>query len=46
MVDVKDLNLAALVVDAISNAIFTAPGAPQAFERSVQRRADPMRFST
>jgi hypothetical protein len=46
MIDVKDMNLAALVVDAISDTIFTAPGAPQAFERSVQPRADTMRFST
>jgi hypothetical protein len=46
VIDVEDMNLAELVVDAISGTIFTAPGAPQALERSVQRRADTMRFST
>jgi tetrahydromethanopterin S-methyltransferase subunit H len=46
MIDVKDMNLAALVIDAISDTIFTAPGAPQAFERSMQLCADAMRFST
>jgi hypothetical protein len=46
MVDVKDLDLATLVVDAVSDSILTAPGAPHTFERSLQRRADTMRFST
>lgn len=46
MVDVKDVDLVTLLVDAISDAILTTPGAPQALERSVQWRADTMRFST
>jgi hypothetical protein len=46
MIDVKDMNLTALVVDAIPDTIFTAPGAPPALERSLQPRADTMRFST
>lgn len=46
MIDIKNMNLVKLVVDAIADTILTAPGAPHAFERSVQRRADTMRFST
>jgi len=46
MVDVEDLDLAALVVDVIPDAIFPAPGTPQAFERCMQRCTDTMWFST
>jgi hypothetical protein len=35
MIDVKDVNLVELVVDPISDPIFSASGAPQAFERGV-----------
>ncbi|MDT5025731.1 MAG: hypothetical protein QOE61_2157 [Micromonosporaceae bacterium] len=40
MVNVQDVNLAALVVNAISDAVFTASRPPQALEGSLQRRAD------
>jgi hypothetical protein len=46
MIYVKDMNLAAFVVDAISDTVVATPGAPQAFERSAQPCADTMRFPT
>jgi hypothetical protein len=44
MVNVKDVYLAALVVDAIPDSVFTASGTPESFEWSVQWSADAMRF--
>jgi len=35
MIDVKDMNLAVLVIDAIPDTIFAASGAPHALERRV-----------
>lgn len=46
MIDVEDVNLAAFVVDAIPDTVLTASGAPHAFERRAQLRADTMRFPT
>lgn len=46
MINVKDVDLAALVVDAIPDSVFTAPGTPESFERSVQWSADAMRFTS
>ncbi|GAB3509624.1 hypothetical protein GCM10027575_21100 [Phytohabitans suffuscus] len=46
MVNVKDVNLAALVVDAIPDSIFTASGTPESFKGSVQWSADAMRFTS
>jgi hypothetical protein len=46
MVDINDVDFVAFIVDAISDAIFTTPGAPQAFERSMQWRAEATWFPT
>jgi hypothetical protein len=46
MVNVKDEDPAALVVDAISDSVFTASGTPESFEGSVQWSADAMRFTS
>ena len=46
MIDIEDMNLAALVVDAIPDPVFTASGAPEPFERSVQSSAHSMRFAS
>nr|MDT0658617.1 hypothetical protein [Micromonospora sp. DSM 115978] len=46
MIDVKDMYLAGLVVDAIADTILAPPGAPETVERSVQSGAHPMWFSS
>ena len=38
MVDIQDVDLALLLVDAISDAVLATSRAPQAFERSTKRR--------
>jgi len=46
MVNVKDEDPAALVVDAIPDSVLTASGTPETFEGSVQWSADAMRFTS
>lgn len=40
VVDVEDLDLVPLVVDAITDAVFTSSGAPESLEGLAERRAD------
>lgn len=46
MVNVEDVDLVALVVDAIPDSILTASGTPEPFERSVQWSSDAMRCAS
>jgi hypothetical protein len=46
MVNVKDVDLATLVVDAIPDSVLTASSTPECFEWSVQWSTDAMRFTS